>query len=131
MNIFHLAVPTHNLLEAKIFYGEALGASIGREYPGYVIFDFFGHQLVTHLNPKKIDTEVSMYPRHFGIIFDNKEVFERIYHQAKKKEVNFYEDMFERFIGQPGQHWTFFLIDPSNNLIEFKYYQNKDSIFSK
>ena len=116
MNILHLAIPTHDIGASKEFYSTSLGAGIGREYSGYVIFDFFGHQLVCHLDADKIDTEVSMYPRHFGVILKDKEYFDRIYQNAINKDLKFYEKLFERFQGKPGWHWSFFLIDPSNNL---------------
>ncbi len=131
MSIFHLAIPTHDIIESKKFYAQGLAASIGREYPGYIIFNFFGHQLVCHLDKHKIDKEVSMYPRHFGIILENKKIFEELYSKAKNANLNFYEELFERFVEKPGWHWSFFLIDPSNNLIEFKYYENQLSIFEK
>lgn len=131
MSIFHLAIPTHNLSLAKKFYVETLGAEIGREYDDYVIFNFFGHQVVAHLNSEGIAKDVSMYPRHFGIIFENEECFQSIYFKAKTANAKFFEELFERFHGRPAWHWTFFLVDPSNNLIEFKYYKQKRSVFDK
>ena len=131
MSIFHLAIPTHDIEAAKIFYHQGLGAAVGREYPRYVIFNFFGHQVVCHHNPDKIDQEVSMYPRHFGIIFEDREIFDSLYQRAQEAGLEFYEPMFERLKDKPGRHWTFFLTDPSNNLIEFKFYENDQSIFSK
>jgi uncharacterized protein len=128
MNIFHLAIPTHDIAKSKIFYNDGLGAVLGREYSGYVIFNFFGHQLVCHLSKNKIDKNVSMYPRHFGIIFENKEDFDEVYNRAKVRKLAFYEDLFERFSNKPGNHWSFFLVDCSNNLLEFKYYVDKKEI---
>jgi extradiol dioxygenase family protein len=130
MSIFHLAIPTHDLSLAKEFYTKAFGAYIGREYDNYVIFNFFGHQVVTHLNPAKVDTEVTMYPRHYGIILENKEDFDRIYDLCKKSKVPFFEELFERFQNKPGWHFSFFVSDPSNNLIELKYYVNQKDIFN-
>ena len=131
MNIFHLAIPTHNISTAKKFYAESLGADIGREYPGYVIFNFYGHQVVCHHNSDEIEQTPSMYPRHFGIIFEDQNSFEIAYNKAKENNLNFFEDKFERLIDKPGWHLSFFLSDPSNNLVEFKYYKSKDSIFGK
>lgn len=129
MSIFHLAVPTHDIALSKAFYTEALGAKIGREYDNYVIFDFFGHQLVAHLHPDLIEKDVKMYPRHHGIIMTNREDFDRTYELCKKAKAPFFEDLFERFQNQKGWHYSFFVSDPSNNLVEFKYYVNEQDIF--
>jgi extradiol dioxygenase family protein len=48
---FHLAVPVADLAEARAFYGGLLGCPEGRSSPEWVDFDFFGHQLVAHLDP--------------------------------------------------------------------------------
>lgn len=130
MQTFHLAIPTHNISLSKEFYTKALGASIGREYDDYVIFNFFGHQVVVHLNPAKIDTEVMMYPRHYGIIFNNRQDFDQTYEMCKQENTPFFENLFERFKNKPGWHFSFFVSDPSNNLIEFKYYVNQNDIFN-
>jgi extradiol dioxygenase family protein len=129
MSIFHLAIPTHDLKLSKDFYAGGCGAVIGREYSDYVIFNFFGHQVVAHLNPEGISKIVTMYPRHFGIIFEDKNTFDKLYSNAKNSNLNFYEELFERFVEKSGWHWSFFLVDPSNNLIEFKYYKSHLSIF--
>ena len=47
---FHLAVPVADLAEARDFYGGLLGCPEGRSSPEWVDFDFFGHQLVAHLD---------------------------------------------------------------------------------
>lgn len=130
MNVFHLAIPTHDISLAKEFYTKAFGASIGREYDDYVIFNFLGHQVVTHLNPSKVDQEVTMYPRHYGIIFDKKEDFDSVYARCQGTKVPFFEDLFERYQNKRGWHFSFFVSDPSNNLIELKYYVNPEDIFN-
>jgi len=129
MSIFHLAIPSHDLSLAKAFYTQIFEATIGREYPHYVIFNYFGHQVVCHLAPDEIPKEVKMYPRHFGIVFDDKAVFDRIYDHAQKHNAKFFKPLFERYENKPGWHYSFLLIDPSNNLIELKYYVNASDIF--
>lgn len=130
MNAFHLAIPTHDLAQAKTFYADTLGAEVGREYGHYIIFNFFGHQVVTHLNEKEIPTEVRMYPRHFGMIFTDRQAFDATYARCQEMKAPFFEDLFERFVDKPGWHFSFFVSDPSNNLIEFKYYVNPSDIFN-
>jgi hypothetical protein len=126
--IFHLAIPSKDLVASKNFYNGVLEAAVGREYSNYIIFNFFGHQLVCHLDPEKVDKEVQMYPRHFGIILDDSLKFQQVYENSKKKNAHFFEELFERFQNKPGWHSSFFLVDPSNNLIEFKHYKNQTDI---
>ena len=118
MTIFHLAVPSNDLNKSKDFYTKVFGLNIGREYANYVIFNFYGHQFVTHLNPEGVDSQPSMYPRHYGIILDNKSDFDQLYSTCKKNNAPFFEDLFERYKNQKGWHFSFFISDPSNNLIE-------------
>src|SRR5688572_33028683 len=47
---FHLAVPVHDIAAARAFYGELFGCPEGRSGVEWVDFDFFGHQLVAHLD---------------------------------------------------------------------------------
>lgn len=130
MSIFHLAIPSHDLNLSKQFYTKAFGASIGREYEHYVIFNFFGQQLVTHLDVEGASKEVKMYPRHQGIIFESRQDFDDIYMRCKQMNAPFFEELFERYQNQAGWHFSFFVYDPSNNLIELKYYVNKNDIFN-
>lgn len=129
MNIFHLAIPTHNLALSKEFYTNAFGATIGREYANYIIFNFLGHQVVTHLDPTSVPDEVKMYPRHYGVIFNKRSEFDQVYSSCKKHKANFFAELFERYTNEPGWHYSFFVSDPSNNLIELKYYENPEDIF--
>jgi len=131
MTIFHLAIPTHDLAKAKAFYTKVLQAKVGREYPHYVVFNVFGHQLVCHLAPEDVPKTVKMYPRHFGPVLENKAEFNALYERAKQEGVPFFEERFERFQNKPGWHHSFFLVDPSNNLIEVKYYVNKGDIYAE
>jgi extradiol dioxygenase family protein len=130
MNIFHLAVPTHDLDASEHFYTTILDAKRARRYQDRVTFNFFDHQLVCHLAPHEVDLSksknpfASLYPRHFGMTFDSKSVFEQLYQECVKTEWPYIKPIFERFSGLPEIHYTFFLADPSFNLLEFKYYLN-------
>ena len=48
---FHLAIPVKNLSESKNFYKNILGCKPGRESEEWADYDFFGHQLVIHVDP--------------------------------------------------------------------------------
>lgn len=51
LNPFHLAFQVRDIAEARKFYGETVGCSEGRSSETWVDFNFFGHQVVCHLNP--------------------------------------------------------------------------------
>ena len=127
--VFHLAIPTHSIQESVNFYVHKLGCKLARQYDDRVTIDFFGDQIVCHLSPDEIDLKPKMYPRHFGVTFIEREEFERLYRLAQSREIQFYKDMFTRFKETPEEHSSFFLQDPSNNLLEFKYYSDPRMIY--
>tara|TARA_B100000989_G_scaffold294976_1_gene275069 strand:- start:1091 stop:1501 length:411 start_codon:yes stop_codon:yes gene_type:complete len=130
ISIFHLAIPTHDLKIAKSFYYDSLGFTIGRIYEDRITFNVYGDQLVCHLTPlEELNLKPKMYPRHFGFTFLKEKFFDDLYLKAKNNNLNFYKDFFLRWPNKPEKHKSFFLCDPSGNLIEFKYYFNKQFIY--
>lgn len=127
--MFHLAIPTHDLNLAKKFFSEGLGLGLGRELSSYVIINFFGHQVVCHLAPDEVEQNPKMYPRHFGLILIDESKYDELLRSAREKKLNFFKGDFRRFEGKESEHRSFFLLDPSNNLIEFKWYKQESSIF--
>ncbi len=120
-NVFHLAIPCRDLDEAYDFYVTKLGCKLARRYHDRITLDFFGDQLVCHLSPK-IDPNPEMYPRHFGITFRDRADWDRLLRLAERRELPFFQEPMRRFQDMVEEHWTFLLIDPSNNLLEFKHY---------
>lgn len=129
MSIFHLAVPTNSIESSIDFYHKKLSCEMGRKYEEYVVFNFYGHQLVCHLDEKHQIEKPTMYPRHYGLIFETLEKFDQAYQDCVKSELQFFRERFERFKGKAGWHESFFVTDPSNNLLEFKYYHDKRDIY--
>lgn len=127
-NVFHLAIPSGDLDATARFY-EALGCRVARRYDDRVTLDFFGDQVVCHLSPEDIVAEPKLYPRHFGVTFKNGEEYERILGAVQAKGLPFFKPPFVRFEGKREEHRTFFLIDPSNNLLEFKYYVDSSMMY--
>ena len=125
-NAFHLAIPCKDLNESKEFYERKLGCESRRIYDDRVTFNFFGDQLVCHLSPDKVDLNADPYPRHFGITFCEQEEFDSFVSHLKANNVEFLHPITTRFEGMPEVHSTFFLKDPANNVIEFKFYPNKE-----
>lgn len=127
--VFHLAIPCKDLQEAADFYVNVLGCKLARRYQDRITLDFFGDQVVCHLSPDNIDSSPKMYPRHFGMTFTDEADFDAVLKRATDNNAQFFEKEFTRFAGKQEQHRTFFLIDPSNNLIEFKYYYDNSMIY--
>ena len=128
-NAFHLAIPCKDLEETVDFYESKLGCEPRRKYDDRVTFFFFGDQLVCHLSPDKIDFDPDPYPRHFGITFSNKEEFDSFVEHLVSNNIDFLQPISTRFEGMPEVHTTFFLKDPSNNVLEFKFYPNKEMMY--
>jgi extradiol dioxygenase family protein len=122
-NVFHLAIPAKDLDEAFDFYVRKLGCKLARRYDDRITLDFFGDQLVCHQS-SDIAAEPKEYPRHFGVTFHERRAFDNLLHLASQRGLPFFRKPFTRFEGMVEEHLTFFLIDPSNNLLEFKWYRD-------
>lgn len=127
-SLFHLAIPSADLALSRRFY-EALGCRIARSYDDRITLDFFGDQVVCHLNPSAIDPAPTMYPRHFGVTFRNIADFDSVLERARGAGLKFFSEPSTRFPGKREAHRTFFLIDPSNNLLEFKCYEDPEMMY--
>jgi extradiol dioxygenase family protein len=120
-NVFHLAIPAKNLDEAFDFYVRKLGCKLARRYDDRITLDFFGDQLVCH-HSSDIAAVPKEYPHHFGVTFRERRDFDNLLHLAFQRGLPFFREPFTRFEGLVEEHLTFFLVDPSNNLLEFKWY---------
>lgn len=129
--IFHMAFPVHDLEAAKRFYVEGLGCGLGRTSARAITLQLGGHQLVAHLTDHAIESQTGIYPRHFGLIFSSEREWQELAEQAQKRGLEFYQKPRRRFEGTPLEHATFFLEDPSKNLLEFKHYKHDSAIFGE
>ena len=135
---FHLAIPVTDLAQARDFYAHQLGCATGRESSRWIDFDFFGHQLVTHLvdaadHPAVATNDVSGHEvpaSHFGIIMPWAD-YELLLAELTAAGVSFVIEHHIRFPDRPGEQATFFLKDPSDNHLEFKAFRNMDMLFAK
>ncbi|MGF1575210.1 MAG: VOC family protein [Cyanophyceae cyanobacterium] len=128
---FHLAFPVGDMAATKAFYADGLGCEVGRETSASVILNLFGHQLVAHLTRAPSAPQKGIYPRHFGLIFSCQEDWQTLEQRARTKGLPFYEEPKWRFVGTPLEHATFFLRDPFENLLEFKFYRHVSAIFGE
>lgn len=127
--IFHLAFPAHDIKLAKQFYIDGLGCELGRESEHALILNLGGHQLVAHLVSEALPYPDKIYPRHFGLVFKNKNDWQQLAARAEKEQLTFYRKPFVRHEGKITEHHSFFLIDPTHNLLEFKFYAHQEAIF--
>lgn len=129
--LFHLAFPVHDFKLAKEFYHTQLGCSLGRESEHALIMQLGKHQLVAHKVAAELEPQATIYPRHFGLIFQKKEAFDKFIQGLTQQNVDFEIPPKIRFPNTPIEHHSFFLKDPSNNLLEFKFYTNPSAIFGE
>jgi extradiol dioxygenase family protein len=129
--LFHLAFPVHDLTEAKRFYVDGLGCTLGRESESAATFELGGHQVVAQLSSKSFDRQQGIYPRHFALIFKSEEEWQALADRARHNGLIFYQQPRRRFPGTRIEHQTFFLEDPSHNLLEFKHYTHESAIFGE
>jgi len=130
--IFHLAFPVRDLDEAKAFYIDGLGCDPGRESRHALILNLGGHQIVAHrTRAEDVAPQAGIYPRHFGLVFPDLADWEALRDRARDSGLEFYQEPKHRFPGEPTEHRTFFLKDPSQNLLEFKHYTRESAIFGE
>lgn len=129
--LFHLAFPIHDLEATLRFYVDGLGCTVGRRSKQAVTLELAGHQLVGHLVPKQLPRQQGIYPRHFGLIFLSQDEWQALADRAKANGLPFYQHPRVRFPGSRIEHRTFFLEDPSHNLLEFKHYTYESAIFGE
>lgn len=136
---FHLAIPVDDLGRARAFYGELLGCAEGRSAEAWVDFDFFGHQLVCHVDPagrgagpalhNEVDHDQVPVP-HFGVVLDW-DHWHRLAERLTAAHVNFVIEPHIRFKGQAGEQATLFFFDPAGNALEFKAFADPSKLFAK
>ena len=134
---FHLAFPVHNLAEARAFYGGLLGCEEGRSSDQWIDFDFFGHQIVAHLDPElrprrrvnPVDGHDVPVP-HFGAVLAMAE-WEELARRLEQADLEFVIAPTVRFRGKPGEQATMFFLDPSGNALEIKAMSDPANLFAK
>jgi len=137
---FHLAITVHDLPSAREFYGALFGCTEGRSDREWVDFDFFGHQLVAHVDPSrqafdrpahtnKVDGKDVPIP-HFGVVLEWAQWYS-LADRLKAAGIDFVIEPGIRFVGEVGEQATFFLYDRSGNALEFKAFRDPSRLFAK
>ncbi|WP_339720705.1 VOC family protein [uncultured Paraglaciecola sp.] len=133
---FHLAIPVIDLEHANAFYGGLLGCEKGRYSEQWIDWNFFGHQLVTHLvssmpslpNHNQVDNHDVPVP-HFGVVLPWQD-WQQLADKLKASSIDFVIEPHIRFEGQIGEQGTMFFHDPSGNALEFKAFQDMQQLFA-
>jgi extradiol dioxygenase family protein len=133
---FHLAIPVTDLIQAEGFYAGILGCEKGRSCEQWIDWNFFGHQLVTHLVANmpsrpihnQVDSKAVPVP-HFGVVLTVSE-WQNLAEKLIKAKVEFVIEPCTRFAGQVGEQSTMFLHDPSGNALEFKAFRDMEQLFA-
>ncbi|MGE0179791.1 MAG: VOC family protein [Sphingomonas sp.] len=135
---FHLAFPVHDLDAARAFYGELLGCPEGRHSDTWVDFDFFGHQIVAHLDPVRAAAGAHLSPvdgdqvpvPHFGAVLPMAD-WEKMAARLTEAAATFVIEPKVRFKGEVGEQATMFFLDPSGNALEIKAMADQAKLFAK
>jgi extradiol dioxygenase family protein len=124
---FHLSVPITDLPSARRFYGELLGCTEGRSAEMRCDFNFFGHHLVAHVEPKDaghkttdiVSAGVPTPCRHFGVVVPP-ETFAAIEGRLRAAGANFYFEPQTVFPGDVKEQRIMLVHDGCGNIVEFK-----------
>ncbi|MEM1264190.1 MAG: VOC family protein [Pseudomonadota bacterium] len=136
MNPFHLAIPVTDLAATRQFYTDTLGLAIGREDERWVDVDFFGHQVTLHLSESMESSPTNAVDgedvpvRHFGVVVPLAD-WDGLAATVRDAGVEFVIEPVIRFAGEPGEQRTFFVRDPSGNVLEFKSFADPDALFRR
>ncbi|MDQ8155773.1 MAG: VOC family protein [Gemmatimonadota bacterium] len=137
---FHLAIAVNDLAQSREFYGEFLGFDEGRSNEKWIDWNFFGHQLVTHLRATPVDNKASQIVNevddhgvvvpHFGVVLGWQD-WHNFAEKLKQHNVKFIIEPYIRFRGEIGEQATMFFYDPSGNALEFKAFKDISQLSKK
>ena len=116
-------------------------------------WNFYGHQLVTHVVPagpsggadtggdtgaagragadsgsNPVDGHDVPVP-HFGLVLSIDE-FHALADRLRRTGTEFVIEPYLRFAGEPGEQWTMFFRDPAGNALEFKAFRDESQLFA-
>lgn len=132
---FHLALPVDDLKAARAFYGDLLDCPVGRSSDRWIDWNFFGHQLVTHLGTPlgQADTNLvdgkAVPSFHFGVVVDLAD-FWRLADRLSAARIDFLIEPGVRFEGEAGEQATMFFLDPAGNALEIKAFKDIGHLFA-
>ena len=92
----------------------------------------FLYRELLHINLPWLDEVVrAKRPARLPVVLTREEEWQALADRAEAQHLTFYQQPRRRFPGTRIEHRTFFLEDPSGNLLEFKYYVHESAIFGE
>lgn len=139
--VHHLGLTVSDLELAEEFYAKRLGQPvIARHPPNYVVrqlgdlsprvtVNFFEIQLTLILAPVRTRPEIAYNEAHLGIIFCKRSDFDGFRERIEREGIPFFTEAPTRYhVGKLQEQENFFILDPFNNVLQFKYYKNIDLV---
>lgn len=123
--IFHLSVPVRDLDEAVAFYGNQLGAQIGRRTTEFADALVFGAQVTLQNDPGSVTSPMPR-TRHFGATIHWEE-WEVVAARLAGGSL-IVEPPTISYEGEPVEQGKLMIADPSGNLIEIKAYRQPNEV---
>jgi extradiol dioxygenase family protein len=134
---FHLALPVKDLISTREFYGGILGLNEGRSAERWIDWDFFGHQISTHISDNYIASLATnlvdghaIPVQHYGLVMAWQQ-WHDFRENMLSKNIRFLVKPYIRFKGEVGEQATMFFSDYSGNALEFKSFKNEKKLFQK
>ena len=102
-------------------------------------FDFYGHQLVCHLDDRACERPAGLQNLvdghgvpvpHFGLVLDL-ETWHKIRDRLTAAGLEFVIEPTIRFRGQAGEQATMFFRDPAGNHLELKAFASLERLFAR
>lgn len=135
MTSFHFAFKVKDIVSTRKFYVDILGCREGRSTESWIDFNFFDNQLSAHIsdNFPKLDycgmvDGISVPIPHFGCLLSTSQ-FKEVQKKLKNAAIDFIIKPQKRYVGKTSEQLTMFVLDYSNNPIEFKTFRNNDAVF--
>jgi hypothetical protein len=134
-NRFHLAITVLDIQEAKKFYCGLLGCTPGNfEKDKWQDINFWGNELTLHKSSnialrERHDVDMGhVAVPHYGAHLEEEE-FQALKEKIKKSSAEFLDPPYRRFKGDPREQETFFIEDPSGNILEIKTMAQPKTLF--
>jgi uncharacterized protein len=127
--ILHLSLPIRDLAEAKRFYADTLGCTIGRERDTWFDVWFHGMQLTLHLEPGQVLPLDPASVRHFGVTLGADDLAS-LFTRLESRPVQWLKRPSTDYADTPRAQTKAMIADPSGNAIEIKAYANPVAAFA-